>query len=586
MRSYFTNLLKTVYMKQFLYVFIPLSLCSAFLFGQQSTHMIDSLSRLSVQQLNSYYQATATTVEAVLYADAMIQKGKTTQNLKLVADGYYKKAITLSGNDHPKTISYIDRAITIARDSMYNDSLTQRYFNSKGVILYEWGSYKNALDNYLAAYTYHEKVKNEPMFLAIQDNIALLKIATGDYDESLKILKKNDLIYKDSTHKLYDRTSHLSSLVAITDAYLKKYIDHQPKDTKLLDSAIFYNNAGLQKSTAYQDAVMFNYFQILHAIIRYEKKDFEATIREMNAMKESTKKLKLVHNYSTIDFYLGKAYYQLQEYDKAEFHLKKTDSLSLKKSFNYSILQETYYLLSQLAFKKKDIDTYKKYVDLSNENDRRNDKIDIAIRNKYNEKFKIEPLESLNATLSSSNKVQKVILWMALLLIGLLVYVLYRYKKRQKENKLAFESLLQQMETAKKSALKPAQKLKIADNKIVQIMQELSKFEEKQQFLKVDCNLDYVAKKTKTNKAYLSKVIHTHKQQTFIEYITKLRIDYVLNRLKNDAVFRTYDIKSIAAELGYKSSNSFSKAFKERTGIYPSFFIKNLDKIQDESTKK
>ncbi|WP_298511944.1 AraC family transcriptional regulator [uncultured Kordia sp.] len=570
-------------MMRFIYVFVPIILFNTFLFSQQSTHTIDSLSRLSTKQLNAYYDSISSTKDVLLYTDAIIQKGRKEQNLELVAHGYYKKAYILSSQDDPNTIPYINHAIAIAKDSIHNDSLTHRYLLSKGVILYDWGSYKNALDNYLVAYKYYEKVDNEVMILAIQDNIALLKIAVGDFNESLEILKKNNLIYKDSTHSLYDKNSHLSSLIAITDAYLKKYGENEPKDTKLLDSAAFYNTTGLQKSSAYKDSLMLNYFQILQAIILYERKDFHGTIQEMNTLKEDTKKLKLVHNYSTIDFYLGKAYYGLQQYDEAEFHLKKTDSLSLKKSFNYSVLQETYLLLSQLAFKKKDIVAYKKYVDLSQENDKRNEKIDIAIRNKYNEKFKIEPLESLNKTLLSSNKLQKIILGISFICICFLIYLLYKYKRRQKENRVAFESLLQQMENPKKPTVKSAQKLKINDEKVAQILQELTKFEEKKLFLGVQCNVDFVAKKAKTNKAYLSKVIHTHKQQTFIEYITKLRIDYVLERLKNDSLFRTYDIKSIATELGYKSQNSFSKAFKLRTGIYPSYYIKNLDKMQDEA---
>lgn len=551
------------------------------LFGQQSTQTTDSLSHLSIKQLNTRYTESSSTKEGMLYADAIIQKGRTAKDLKLVAIGYYKKARKASDEDDPNTIPYINQAIAIAKDSLRHDSLAQRCFNLKGIILYDWGNYKSALDNYLIAYAYHSTVKDESMRLSIQDNIAFLKIAVGDYDESLKILKQNNTIYRDSTHQLHDKDSHLISLTAITDAYLKKFIDKEPKDTKLLDSATFYNSIGLQKSKRYNNEFMQNYFQIFNAIILYERKDFHSTIEALNAIKKETKRLQLTHNYSTIDFYLGKAYYGLEQYDKAEFHLKKTDSLSLKKSFNYSILQETYLLLSQLAFKKKDIVAYKKYVDLSHENDKRNDKMDIAIRNKYNEKFKIEPLESLNEKLSSSNKLQKIILGITLLLIGLLIYMLHRYKRKQKENRLAFENVLQQMEASRKSTVKATQKIKIDDEKITQILQDLAKFEKKNLFLRIDCNLDYVAKKTKTNKAYLSKVIHTHKQQTFIEYITKLRIDYALNRLKNDAVFRTYDIKSIAAELGYKSPNSFSKAFKIRTGMNPSYYIKNLDKMDD-----
>ncbi|MEM6687757.1 MAG: helix-turn-helix domain-containing protein, partial [Bacteroidota bacterium] len=68
-----------------------------------------------------------------------------------------------------------------------------------------------------------------------------------------------------------------------------------------------------------------------------------------------------------------------------------------------------------------------------------------------------------------------------------------------------------------------------------------------------------------------------HKQKKFIQYITDLRIDYALEKLANDKKFRAYNIKSIAAELGYNSAESFSKDFKRRTKLYPSYYIKKIN---------
>ena len=91
-----------------------------------------------------------------------------------------------------------------------------------------------------------------------------------------------------------------------------------------------------------------------------------------------------------------------------------------------------------------------------------------------------------------------------------------------------------------------------------------------------------MAKKINTNSTYLSKTLQSHKQKKFVQYITDLRLEYALKRLKNDTKFRTYDIKSIASELGFNTAESFSKAFKKRTGIYPSFYIKNLNKLSTD----
>lgn len=78
------------------------------------------------------------------------------------------------------------------------------------------------------------------------------------------------------------------------------------------------------------------------------------------------------------------------------------------------------------------------------------------------------------------------------------------------------------------------------------------------------------------NKAYLSKVIHEEKQQKFIQYITTLRIEYALKQLQEDSVLRSYTISAIATELGFKSTGTFTKAFKEKTGLLPSYYIKKV----------
>ncbi|WP_416370339.1 helix-turn-helix domain-containing protein [Tenacibaculum ovolyticum] len=81
-----------------------------------------------------------------------------------------------------------------------------------------------------------------------------------------------------------------------------------------------------------------------------------------------------------------------------------------------------------------------------------------------------------------------------------------------------------------------------------------------------------------TNTNYLSKVINQHKNTTFSNYINRLRIDYIVEKLKTDSLLRKYTIKTIANEAGFKNTESFSKAFYKFTEIKPSYFIKELEK--------
>lgn len=80
-----------------------------------------------------------------------------------------------------------------------------------------------------------------------------------------------------------------------------------------------------------------------------------------------------------------------------------------------------------------------------------------------------------------------------------------------------------------------------------------------------------------TNSSYLSKVVNFYKHKNFASYINDLRIEYVVEQLKEDKKLRSYTIKSIADEVGFNNVESFTKAFYKKTGIRPSYYINNLN---------
>ena len=111
------------------------------------------------------------------------------------------------------------------------------------------------------------------------------------------------------------------------------------------------------------------------------------------------------------------------------------------------------------------------------------------------------------------------------------------------------------------------------------LLSKLEEFEKDLTFLDSTLNRDIVAKKMNTNIVYLSKTINEYMGKNYTSYINDLRIDYVINKLKDkDKVFLNYSIKAIAQEVGFKNSEPFSKAFFKKTGMKPSFFIKSLKK--------
>ena len=120
----------------------------------------------------------------------------------------------------------------------------------------------------------------------------------------------------------------------------------------------------------------------------------------------------------------------------------------------------------------------------------------------------------------------------------------------------------------------------IKDETVAEILEKLIKLEEKKQFLRQDFTLHNVAKKLKTNTAYLSKIINSELGKSFSTYANELRINYIILELKNNAKLRSYSINAIAEEIGYKSPESFTKYFKAATGISPSVYIKKINEIK------
>lgn len=121
----------------------------------------------------------------------------------------------------------------------------------------------------------------------------------------------------------------------------------------------------------------------------------------------------------------------------------------------------------------------------------------------------------------------------------------------------------------------------IKDATRTEILDKLIKLEEKKLFLKQDFTLHNVAKRLKTNTAYLSKIVNSELDKNFSSYVNELRINYIVIELKNNSKLRSYSINAIAEEIGYKSPESFTKYFKIATGISPSIYIKKINQMKE-----
>ena len=108
------------------------------------------------------------------------------------------------------------------------------------------------------------------------------------------------------------------------------------------------------------------------------------------------------------------------------------------------------------------------------------------------------------------------------------------------------------------------------------VIRNLNDFENQKGYLDKDISLNSLAKQLGTNHSYLSKIINQIKHKSFKHYLNDLRIAHAYEELQQDALKRRYTIEAIAFDNGFRSAESFSKKFKERYGLYPSQFLKEL----------
>jgi len=120
--------------------------------------------------------------------------------------------------------------------------------------------------------------------------------------------------------------------------------------------------------------------------------------------------------------------------------------------------------------------------------------------------------------------------------------------------------------------------LLISEETKKQIMEGLELFEKQQLFREKGITQTKLAVRLKTNTKYLSVIIKHNKAENFSLYINRLRVSYIVEKLKTDTKYRKYKISYLADETGYATASSFTRTFRKIIGITPSAYI-NLQNI-------
>ncbi|WP_312296799.1 AraC family transcriptional regulator [Chryseobacterium sp.] len=276
------------------------------------------------------------------------------------------------------------------------------------------------------------------------------------------------------------------------------------------------------------------------------------------------------------EFYqMKKDYKKAIEYGENMLILEKSNSMPYNRRVGYMVLAKSYLGIGDHATSQKYLDLFSKL----------NDSINSA------EKDAVEaPVKKIiSETKSNGEKKIKGIAVISFVIIALIISGMLIYRRRNhKIIHKKYEELIAKIQHENEnSKVKPeAEKnnesngvkssITITDETLKMLLFKLEKFEASKKYLRQDLSLTWMANSLSTNTKYLSEVIKNNKNHNFTSYINELRINYIIRMLYENPVYREYKIASLAEECGYATPRVFVNAFKQQTGVTPSYFVEQL----------
>lgn len=467
-------------------------------------------------------------------------------------------------------VKYGDSIILATKDAPTSIFPAQGYF-MKGQGYFDQRKIKESLDQFLIAQKLSRTYDNKYILYSSNHMIAVLKNRIGQHKESLRIHRQNLQLVQSSISKKNQPSYLLSTYHGL--GFLYKNI-HQ------LDSAEYFNNKALEIAKTHNISKR-KHILLNKGVIHFLKKQYPISEKAITEAVQLFKTSNDLPNLAESYFYLGKIQLARGQTKKAIALLKKTDSIFELTQDLLPELREGYEILIDHYKRKKDFEQQLVYLEqlLRLDSTLTSNKTYISkeLKSKYDIPTLLLEKEFVIQKLREDKQGFKmaIIFVICFSIIGF-VWVYFR----QKKFKQRFQKVITQPSQVQKpdvSNLPSVTKkmevpLEIAEN----ILAQLKKFESKTGFTDNKISLSILAKKCDTNPTYLSKTINHYYNKKFTNYINDLRLEHAIDRLKNEASFRKYTINAIALESGFRSAETFSKLFKKKTGIYPSYFLKQL----------
>lgn len=523
-------------------------------YAQQNNFVIpDSLSMKDYEYFsNNILYEEKDSIRERLYAQSWLAKAKREKNFSQMALSY--KALIYK-NDKKLQLIYADSMLSAAKRTTDIELIGSVYM-TRGAVYYDRKEQMKALDNYLIADEYISKTNNHYLIYKAKYVIGLIKYHLGFYDEATALFQECVNYFKGENDRAY-----LNSLHSLGLCYnrIGKY-----KQCSQI------NKTGLSEGLRFKNLEMEPYFIHSEGVNQYFKHNYSDAIKKLRVALPTMIHNKDFANETTAYFYIGKSYSAQKLQEKALPYLKKIDDAFQKQKYIRPDLREAYEILIDYYQQRnnKELELY--YVTALLKVDQVLIKDYKYLSGKVHKEY---DTKNLIQTQRSIEQYWTIIITIMTVIIAVLVY-------RHYKNKRLFEELMNRKpETHQSLASNNTSKdseLDINPEVIAAILKNLEKFERNKKYLEKDMTLAKMASLLNTNMKYTSKIIARYRNKGSVDYITHLKIDHIIELLKNENKYRNYTNKALGEESGFGSTQIFTRAFNNRTGLSPTYFISKL----------
>ena len=312
---------------------------------------------------------------------------------------------------------------------------------------------------------------------------------------------------------------------------------------------------------------------------------FESAFQKLNHLETLFNSEKQIDLYLKSQYLIETAnlYFIQKDYQKAIVF--SDQALSANKPLNNLYSIENAYKIQILSYLAMNNDTEYKRINnqiytIKNEIVNKEEETINSVYNLINQEFQDKQLKKKN---TFTNQLYFVIAAFFLIVFGCFSfwYKNYATKKRFSEIINFLEITRKKGSIIEENTIVTTKKTSIPIETEQQLLAKLKKFESSSKFTNKEMSLSVLAAQFDTNTKYLSEIINKHYQVNFNTYINKLRINFIVEKLKNEPNFINYKISYLADSCGFSSHSSFATVFKSITGISPITFIDLLKKERD-----